>query len=212
GYGIFYGGQENGPFSNPSTGFNPPFFSIEAFNTNCRESSANTYGVGCSIPNLNVLANGFPATSLTDPNTPQFFSVEPNLRTPYTQQWHLGLQYQLPAETVLEVSYAGSRGLKLYAFYNGNQAVPTADSTAAFAPRRPVKKSLSGAAPCELPTPTDPNGPDNCDEAYDTTIATFGLNAFFTYNSLQCIVGERWTSGLTIMATCDYSSGMVAML
>ena len=28
GYGIFYGGQENGPFSNPSPGFNPPFFSI----------------------------------------------------------------------------------------------------------------------------------------------------------------------------------------
>ena len=26
GYGIFYGGQENGPFSNPSPGFNPPFF------------------------------------------------------------------------------------------------------------------------------------------------------------------------------------------
>ena len=31
GYGIFYGGQENGPFSNPSPGFNPPFLSSEAY-------------------------------------------------------------------------------------------------------------------------------------------------------------------------------------
>ena len=208
GYGIFYGGQENGPFSNPSTGFNPPFFSIEAFNTNCGASSANPNGVDCSIPNLNVLANGFPATSLTDPNTPQFFSEDPNLRTPYTQQWHLGLQYQLPAETVLEVSYAGSRGLKLYAFYNGNQAVPTADSTAAFAPRRPVKKSLPGAGPCELPTPTDPNGPDNCDEAFDTTIATFRSNAFSNYHSLQARLEKRLTHGLQFQASYTYSHAL----
>ena len=33
GYGIFYGGQENGPFSNPSPGFNPPFLSSEACTT-----------------------------------------------------------------------------------------------------------------------------------------------------------------------------------
>src|SRR3984957_14265958 len=32
GYGIFYGGQENGPFSNPSPGFNPPFFVTQSFN------------------------------------------------------------------------------------------------------------------------------------------------------------------------------------
>ncbi|MGB8114327.1 MAG: TonB-dependent receptor, partial [Candidatus Sulfotelmatobacter sp.] len=31
GYGIFYGGEENGPFSNPSPGFNPPFFVTEQF-------------------------------------------------------------------------------------------------------------------------------------------------------------------------------------
>src|SRR5207247_9452918 len=73
GYGIFYGGQENGPFSNPSTGFNPPFFSIESSNTNCGASSANPNAVDCSSSNLTVLSNGFPADSHTDPNTPQSF-------------------------------------------------------------------------------------------------------------------------------------------
>ena len=201
GYGIFYGGQENGPFSNPSTGFNPPFFSIESFNTNCGASSANPAGgqVDCSIPNFNVMANGFPLDSLSDPNTPQLFSVDPHLRTPYNQQWHLGLQYQLPAQTVFEVTYAGSRGLKLFAFYNGNQAVPTADQTAPFAPRRPVKKSLPGAGPCDLDTP------DNCDPAFDTTIATFRSNAFSNYHSLQARLEKRLTHGLQFEASYTYS-------
>ena len=204
GYGIFYGGQENGPFSNPSPGFSPPFFSIQSFNTNCGASSANPGDgqVDCSIPNFNVMANGFPLDSLTDPNTPQLFSVDPHLRTPYNQQWHMGLQYQLPAQTVLEVSYAGSRGMKLFAFYNGNQAVPTADQQAAFAPRRPVKKSLPGAGPCDLDTP------DNCDPAFDTTIATFRSNAFSNYHSLQARLEKRLTHGLQFQASYTYSHAM----
>jgi hypothetical protein len=80
--------------------------------------------VDCSIPGLNVLSQGFPANALTDPNTPILYSIDPKIRTPYNQQWHFGFQYQLPAETVLDISYAGSRGLKLFTFYNGNQAVP----------------------------------------------------------------------------------------
>ena len=201
GYGIFYGGQENGPFSNPSTGFNPPFFSIESFNTQCGASSASD-DLDCSIPNFNVMANGFPLDSLTDPNTPQLFSEDPHLRTPYNQQWHLGLQYQLPAQTVFEVSYAGSRGLKLFAFYNGNQAVPTADQTAAFAPRRPVKKSLPGAGPCDLDTP------DNCDPAFDTTIATFRSNAFSNYHSLQARLEKRLSHGLQFQGSYTYSHAL----
>ena len=41
GYGIFYGGDENGPYSNPSPGFNPPFFVTQSFNPPCFLSSAN---------------------------------------------------------------------------------------------------------------------------------------------------------------------------
>jgi hypothetical protein len=39
---------------------------------------------------------------------------------------------------VLEVTYAGSKGNKLFVFLNGNQAAPSADPTAPLAPRRPV--------------------------------------------------------------------------
>ena len=149
GYGIFYGGQENGPYSNPSPGFNPPFFVTQSFNQPCFLSSANPSRRGLfDLQGLSFLQQGFPATSLTDPNTPILFSVSPKIRTPYKQQWHLGFQYQLPSQTVLEISYAGSHGPKLYNFYNGNQAVPdatfctTPPNTAGDCPtdaRRPVQ-------------------------------------------------------------------------
>ena len=198
GYGIFYGGQENGPFSNPSPGFNPPFFSIQSFNTNCGASSPNA-GAGqldCSIPDFNVLANGFPATSLSDPNTPLLYSLDPRLVTPYNQQWHLGLQYQLPAETVLEISYAGSRGTKLFAFYNGNQAVPTPDQTAPLAPRRPVHTCNTTLLP-------------GCDPSvFDTTISTFRSNAFSNYNSLQARLEKRLTRGLQFQGSYTYGHAL----
>jgi len=198
GYGIFYGGQENGPYSNPSPGFNPPFFSIQSFNVNCGLASANPAPgqTDCSIPNFNVLSQGFPGNSLSDPNTPLLFSLDPNLRTPYTQQWHMGFQYQLPSQTLLDISYAGSRGLKLFAFYNGNQAVPTPDQTAPLLPRRPVHTCNTSVLP-------------NCDTSvFDTTITTFRSNAFSNYHSLQARLQKRLTRGLQFEASYTYSHAL----
>ena len=205
GYGIFYGGQENGPFSNPSPGFNPPFYLQQTFQqTNCFDSSANPAQEDCSIPNFNVLANGYPANSLTDPNNPSFYSLSPKLRTPYTQQWHLGVQYQLPAQTVLEVSYAGSHGLKLYGFYNGNQAVPTPDTNAPSAPRRPahgVDPNNPGGGPCDLVT-------DNCNPVLDVSIPTFRSDDFSNYNALQVSFKKRASHGLEFEASYTYSHAL----
>ncbi len=187
GYGIFYGGQENGPFSNPSPGFNPPFFASQVFTPPCSAASANPSALDCSISAansglpLNVLADGFPGNSLSDPNTPSLYSIDPHLVTPYTQQWHLGLEYQLPAATVLEVSYGGSRGLKLFAFYNGNQATPTTDSTAPTAPRRPAHQ-------CD--------NMGNCNPALDAGIGTFRSNTQSNYDSLQVRLEKRFSHGL----------------
>src|ERR1019366_9025852 len=49
GYGIFYGAQESGPFSNPSPGFNPPFFASQSFSTHCGAPVAS-----CAIDNSNA--------------------------------------------------------------------------------------------------------------------------------------------------------------
>jgi len=209
GYGIFYGGQENGPFSNPSPGFNPPFFDSQNFSTPCSAPSANPAGLDCSISAansglpLNVLSQGFPANSLTDPNTPNLYSLDPHLVTPYTQQWHMGLEYQLPHDTVLEVSYAGSRGLKLFAFYNGNQTTPTPDPTEATAPRRPANNAAPGApGPCTLATP------DNCNPALDTGIGTFRSNTQSIYNSLQVRLEKRYSHGLQYEAAYTFAHAL----
>jgi len=182
GFGIFYGGEENGPYSNPSQGFNPPFFVTQVFSTPCGLADANpaTGASDCAIPGLSVLSQGFPANSLTDPNTPQLFTLDPKLVTPYVSQWHLSTQYQLPFETLFEVTYAGSKGTKLYAFLNGNQASPSAVPGADVASRRPIP-------------------------AINAAISLFNSTANSEYNSLQVRAEKRFSKGLSFLAAYTWS-------
>lgn len=50
-----------------------------------------------------------------------FFSVDPNMRTPYVQNFNLNLQQQLGRRNVLQVGYVGSIGIKLFQFLDINQ-------------------------------------------------------------------------------------------
>jgi hypothetical protein len=194
GYGIFYGGQENGPYSNPSPGFNPPFFVNQSLIAPCGAPSANPATQDCSVTGMSNLFNGFPANSLVDPNTPIFFSVDKNLRTPYMQQWHLGFERELPGNSVFALTYAGSKGTKLYTFFNGNQATPTTDSTAPTAPRRPVK-----SAGCTLATP------DLCSPVFDTGIDWFRSTGSSIYHSLQARYEKRFSKGLQFEASYTWA-------
>lgn len=198
GYGVFYGGQENGPYSNPSPGFNPPFFVTQSFTAPCGAASANpalyntdpNLNNDCAVPGLSNapggtpgsagISVGFPASALVDPNTPLLFSVSPQLVTPYMQQWNFGMEHQLGKDTVLQITYAGSKGTKLFTFYNGNQADPSTDPTAAYAPRRPVP-------------------------LIDTGINLFKSDGGSKYNSLQSRLEKRFTHGFSLLVTYTYS-------
>ena len=201
GYGIFYGGQENGPFSNPSPGFNPPFFVTQSFNMPCTQGIANPAVVDCSISGLNVLSQGFPANALVDPNTPILYAIDPRIRTPYNQQWHLGFQYQLPADTVLEIAYAGSRGLKLFTFYNGNQAVPATDPQFASLCNQPGVNPPVTPANC----PTAPRRPF---PAVDSSIALFRADGFSNYHSLQVRLEKQYSRGLQYQISYTFSHAL----
>jgi len=197
GYGIFYGGEENGPFSNPSPGFNPPFFVTEDFTQPCFLSAANPNGPNClpvgpgNVP-LTGLAGGFPADSLVDPNTPILFSESSQLLTPRTQQWHLGLQYQLPSQMMLEVSYAGSHGADLYGMYNGNQAQPNVTFC-----------TTNGNTPENCPT-----APRRPFPAVDGSIATLRANDISNYDSLQVHLQKRASHGLEFGASYTWSHAL----
>ncbi len=185
GYGVFYAGYETGPWSNPSPAFNPPFFVTQNFNVPCPAPSANPAAgqLDCSILGLSHFSNGFPADSLVNPNTPQLLELAPNIRTPYMQQWHFSTEYELPHDSVLEIGYAGSKGTKLYAFYDGNQPTPTTDSTAAYAPRRP-------------------------DPVIDSSISVFSSEANSIYNSLQVRYEKRFSKGFSVIANYTWSHAL----
>jgi hypothetical protein len=184
GYGIFYGGDEAGPYSNPSMGFNPPFFISKNFNQPCGSPSANPATVDCSLPGIPTLSSGFPANSLTDPEPPPLlFSLDPKLVTPYMQQWHLSTQYELPSNTVFELTYAGSRGLKQYIYLNGNQAAPNPDPDLPFADRRPLPQ-------------------------IDGSIGWFRSAGWSNYDSLQTRVEKRFSHGLTFLASYTWAHAL----
>jgi Carboxypeptidase regulatory-like domain/TonB dependent receptor-like, beta-barrel len=190
GYGFFYGGQENGPYSNPSPGFNPPFFTNESFVAPCSAAAANPGQQDCRVPQIQALANGFPADALVDPNTPIFFSVDKNLRTPYMQQWHFQLERELLGNSVFSITYAGSKGTKLYTFFNGNQAEPSADPNAPTAPRRPVNNC-------------DALG--NCVPVFDTGIDWFRSTGSSSYHSLQAHYEKHFSHGLELQGSYTWA-------
>ncbi len=199
GYGIFYGGEENGPFSNPSPGFNPPFFVTEQFTQPCGLPAANSAAnqpncavIGPENIPLSNLYQGFPADSLIDPNTPTLFSESSPLKTPFVQQWHFGFQYQLPANMLLDISYAGSHGSDLYGMYNGNQAQPNV-----------VFCTTDGNTPENCPT-----APRRPFPAVDAAIDTLRSNDFSNYNSLQVHLEKRLSRGLEFGASYTYAHAL----
>lgn len=182
-FGVFFNGDENGPYSNPSPGFNPPYFSSQSFNAPCSQSAYAGSALDCSVPGLLKLSNGFPSTALSDPNTPNLFSMQLNLTTPYTTQWHATLQYQAGQDTLFEIAYVGSKGTKLYTFSNLNQAAPSADASAAYAPRRPFPY-------------------------VDAFIGYLNSEGYSNYNGLQTRLQHRFGHGVSALVNYTYSHGL----
>lgn len=179
--GLFFNGEESGPYSNPSPGFNPPYFASQNFVGPC---SLPSYAAvqDCSVPGLRTLANGFPATSLTDPNTPNLFS-EDQLRTPYVEQWHVTVQHEIGPKTTVEAAYVGSKGTHLYTTSNLNQATATADPTADYASRRPFSY-------------------------VDSSIGWLKSNGFSNYNAGQVRLEEHLNHGVAAIVNYTYSHGL----
>lgn len=49
----------------------------------------------------------------TDDPAAALFTIDPNLRTPYVQQWNFGIQHEVFGDAIAEVRYVGNRGTKL---------------------------------------------------------------------------------------------------
>jgi len=97
---------------------------ISAIADNFRRSTypwlvPQTFNADASTPNIS-LQDPFPDALATGTLTAP--TMDPHLRNGYMQQWNLGIQRPVGSNMVLDVSYGGSKGTKLIASRNINQA------------------------------------------------------------------------------------------
>jgi len=75
-----------------------------------------------------TIVNGSPIFSGFSP-TPDAWTVDPNIRTPYVQNYNLNIEQSIGKQMALQVGYVGSAGTKLFRFRDINQHDP---ATGAF--------------------------------------------------------------------------------
>jgi hypothetical protein len=118
----------------------------------------------------------------SDPsNEPPFGAatgVPPEIRTPYSFQYNLNLQYELTQDTLVQVGYVGSRGIKLLRARVVNFLLP-------FGP---------------LPGPVT----DRRDPRYDL-IQVNEASSQSVYHGLQVTVNRRMSRGLQFLANYTWS-------
>ena len=83
---------------------------------------AQSFSGGATTPTIS-LANPFSVTPAVSAN-PTLYAVNRQIRNPYSQQWNLTIERQLPAEIGLRLSYIGNKvSRSSYVSYNVNQPV-----------------------------------------------------------------------------------------
>jgi hypothetical protein len=94
-----------------------PEIAIETYDLT-RNGVRNEMNATDGIRPVLTIANGFPQTAST--GFPSYFGLDPDVRTPYVQQWTGGFQRELPASAVLDVTYIGTKGTRLGRFRRFN--------------------------------------------------------------------------------------------
>jgi hypothetical protein len=129
-----------------------------------------------------------------------FFGTNPDIRTPYVQNFNLNLQQQLNSKIVLQVGYVGSTGTKLFRFRDINQ--PTQAQITAYDSSCP----LGGSFPdCPIA------GFDNGSNVPRTNLPNFFYvnqeesTANSSYNALQTSLRVNGWHGLTSQANFVWS-------
>ncbi|MBI4474384.1 MAG: TonB-dependent receptor [Acidobacteria bacterium] len=128
-----------------------------------------------TFPNITI-GNAFPQNLLQVSRSVTLMNR--NLRTPYNQQWTLGLQREIVKEFVLDVSYVGNKGTKLISGSqkNINQAIPG-----------------PGAVAARRPYPTFSN------------ISMFESDGLSIYHGLRSGLQRRFTGGFSLNVSHTWS-------
>ncbi len=184
GYGIFFGGLE-------STGYFPNFGENFPFEYDSNYSVPSTCVAGGSCPNDGFTLEGGLPQSITSPSQPTLRGGEGQVRTPYSQQYNLTVEYGISNTMVASVGYVGavSRHLQFFPNPNGNTAL----------------------APNNFSGYTDANG-DHVNPlqpfSHFSGMSFTAYDGASNYNSLQAKLEKRLSRGLSFLTTYTYAKSL----
>ena len=120
GYGIYHGRVFQSVFSQGGAGlrFNPPNSLQLSLTATTAAAPANFNPHNYADP-----TRGFVFVPGPQALRHMITVVEPGLEMPYTRQWNLSIERQLPFRSALRISYTGNRGIGLLRFAQGNLPV-----------------------------------------------------------------------------------------
>jgi len=126
--------------------------------------------------------------------------LDPNLKTPYTQSWNVGIQRDLGHSMVLEVNYVGSSSHRLLRSVDGNPPLPWL--VAAAQANGSLSPTISGGELRILPLLGLPQVTGNTSFDEPIEIKSIGNS---TYNGLQVMFHKRFSSGIDFQASYTWS-------
>lgn len=179
GYGMFYGRIINSTISSAITSTGAAGSQL-TFNIQNNQAGAPTY------PNLLLSASA-------SPSRPNIVFFAEDAQNPLIQQYDLILDRKIATNTVVSVSYIGSKGSHLPFFIDRNLAAPTA--TSAF---KVTGGPLDGQTVTVPLFTTRPNANFGA-----MTEITTGVNT--TYNALVLALNRRLTNGLQVQTSYTLS-------
>jgi len=183
GYGIFF--SEPSFFYLAWDYFSPPFY--QNF-VSSGHTFANPFPDVPAESSFPLVETGYPLASSP---------FDPNLRTPYFQHFNASVQYELVPDTVLQVAYVGSRGVRLFRQVATNQA-------RIASPSHPITNQVTGEV---ITVNTNENALLRAPmQGVDT--AFFNLNQSSgqsTYHSLQATLNRRVSHGFELQGSYTFS-------
>ena len=129
GYGVFFDSAEGREIDGAADVY--PYVS--------RNNYIQSVGQPTPLQTSDTLFPSFAAQGLATPAANTFLAVSqsPEPRNPYMQQWSLGVQRELFANTTLEVNYIGTKGTNLLMRRNIAQALEYSPERPTVAERKP---------------------------------------------------------------------------
>ncbi|MEO7144931.1 MAG: carboxypeptidase regulatory-like domain-containing protein [Bryobacteraceae bacterium] len=131
-------------------------------------------------------------------------------RTPYSAQWSMSIQRQLPRNVLLEAGYTGSRGIRYPQGDTGLNQLPDADLALGNALRTLVPNPFYGRISSGiLSSPTVSAAQLLRPYPQYDGLESVDLNfANSTYHALEVKVEKRYSHGLTILGSYTYSKNI----